>query len=204
MSSKERVHIEAHSGQHHYWISQLPLTFKRYALASPEWVASARRRLMVNVYPFQSHCRFCKGGWCDVKGEHATMCAGGHSRVLRHITVRDTLAKAARTSGYRTDIEHGGGLGDQRRPGDVIIYNWNEDRHLLIDVAIINPLCSSNLSKLISEGVGAAATAYEKTKERTYSDLDFAKYEFLPFIVETTGAMGKAAHGFCKELKRRA
>ena len=56
---------------------------------------------------------------------------------------------------------------------------------------------------MISEGVGAAATAYEKTKERTYSDLDFTKYEFLPFIVETTGAMGKAAHGFCKELKRR-
>ena len=56
---------------------------------------------------------------------------------------------------------------------------------------------------MVSAGLGAAATAYEKTKERTYSDLDFAKHEFLPFIVGTTGTMGKAAYGFCKELKRR-
>ena len=40
-------------------------------------------------------------------------------------------------------------------------------------------------------------------KEKMYSDLDFTKYEFLPFIVETSGGMSKAAHGFCKELRRR-
>ena len=113
------------------------------------------------------------------------------------------MAKAARDAGYHTDIEHGGGLADQRRPGDVTIFNWRDGRHLLIDVAVINPLCSTHLPKLISEGVGAAATAYEKTKERTYRDIDFDKYEFLPFIVETTGGLGKAAHGFCKELKSR-
>ena len=70
-------------------------------------------------------------------------------------------------------------------------------------LAVINPLCMTNLPKLISEGVGGAATAYEKIKERAYSDLDFTKYEFLPFIIESTGALGKAAHGFCKELKNR-
>ena len=92
---------------------------------------------------------------------------------------------------------------DQRRPGDVIIYNWREGRHLLIDVAVINPLCNSNRPNLISQGIGAAATAYGKTKERTYHDLDFTKYEFLPFTIETTGGLSKSAHGFCKELKKR-
>ena len=203
MSSKERLHIEAHSGQHHLWVTQLPLTFKKYALTSPEWTVATRKRLMIDVFPFQSHCKFCKGGWCDVKGEHAIMCAGGHSRVFRHNNSRDIIARAARDVGLKTDLEHGGGLRDQRRPGDVIIYNWRDDRHLLIDVAVINPLCSTNLSNLISDGVGAAATAYEKIKVKTYSDLDFTKYEFLPFIIEATGGMGKAAHGFCKELKNR-
>ena len=107
------------------------------------------------------------------------MCPGGHSRVLRHDTERDIIAKAAREVGLNTDIEHGGA-------DDVIIYNWNKGRHLLIDVAVINPLCSTNLPKLISDGVGGAATAYAKIKERTYSDLDSTKYEFLPFIIETT------------------
>ena len=134
MSNKERLHIEAHSGQHHLWTTQLPLSFKKYALTSPEWITATRKRLMVNLYPFQSHCRFCKGGWCDVNGEHAIMCAEGHSRVLRHNTVRNVVAKAARDVGLNTDIELVGGLGDQRQPGDVIVYNWNDGRHLLIDV----------------------------------------------------------------------
>ena len=70
-------------------------------------------------------------------------------------------------------------------------------------MAVINPLCSTNFPHLVSEGVGAAATAYEKVKERTYSDLDFSKYELIPFIIEATGGLGRAAHGFCKELKSR-
>ena len=50
-------------------------------------------------------------------------------------------------------------VGDQRRPGDVIVYNWRNGRHLLIDVAVINPLCSTNIDNLISDGAGGAATA---------------------------------------------
>ena len=51
MSIKERLHIEAHSGQTHAWITQLPLSFKKYNLKSPDWVAAARRRLRLNVFP---------------------------------------------------------------------------------------------------------------------------------------------------------
>ena len=53
----------------------------------------------------------------------------------------------------------------------------------------------------IEEGIGAAATAYEKIKENNYSDLDFTKYKLLPFIMEATGGMGSAAEEFSKELK---
>ena len=68
--------------------------------------------------------------------------------------MRDLVAKAVRDLGYRTDIEHGGGLGDQRRPGDVIVYNWHEGKHLLIDVAVINPLGVSHADDLVKDGVG--------------------------------------------------
>ena len=123
--------------------------------------------------------------------------------MLRHNNIRNLVAKTARDVGFKTDIEHGGGLGDQRRPGDVIVYDWCEGRHLLIDVAIINPLCSTNVDSLISTGVGGAATAYGRTKERTYRDLDQTKYDFIPFIVETTGGFNEAAIGFCKEIRKR-
>ena len=89
------------------------------------------------------------------------MCGGGASRILRHNTIRNIIAKAVREIGLQTDIEHGGGLGDQRKPGDVIIYNWNEGKHLLIDVAVINPLALSHSYLLVRDGVGGPATAYE-------------------------------------------
>ena len=202
MSIKERLHIEAHSGQTHEWITQLPLSFKKYNLKSLDWMTAARRRLRLNVFPSQKHCTFCKGGWCDVKGDHAIMCGGGASRNLRHNNVRNIIAKAARDVGFKTGLEHGGGLGDKRRPGDVIVYNWRDGRHLLIDVAVINPLCSTNVDSLISEGVGGAATAYGRGKVSLYHDLNFSKYEFLPFIIETTGGWSSAAYGFCEEIRR--
>ena len=50
------------------------------------------------------------------------------------------------------------------------MYNWRDGRHLLIDVAVINPLCSTNIDFLISEGCGGAATAYGRNKVRMYHD----------------------------------
>ena len=75
-----------------------------------------------------------------------------------------------------------------------------DGRHLLIDIAVINPLCESRRDDLILGGVGCAATKWGNKKVEKYSDLDFEKYDFLPFIIETTGGMAKAAHGLCEEL----
>ena len=38
----------------------------------------------------------------------------------------------------------------------------------------------------MSAAVGEAATVYGGTNRKLYHDLDFNKYEFLPFIIETT------------------
>ena len=42
MSLKERLNIEAHSGQNHEWVTVLPLSYKKYNLTSTDWVAAAR------------------------------------------------------------------------------------------------------------------------------------------------------------------
>ena len=199
MSTEEKIHIKACSGAGHTWVTVLPLSFKRYNMTSAMWRTSVLKRLRQDVVRVERQCTFCK--WCrgDLKGEHAIMCSGGCSRTMRHNTVRDLIAKAVRDLGYRTDIEHGGGLGDQRRPGDVIVYNWREGKHLLIDVAVINPLGVSHADDLVKDGVGGAAAAYETFKKNTYPDIDFSVYDFLPFIVESCGGIGEAALGLCKE-----
>ena len=56
------------------------------------------------------------------------MCGGGASRGLRQNNIRYIIAKAASDVSFTTDLEDGGCLRDQRRPGDVIIYNWRDGR----------------------------------------------------------------------------
>ena len=85
----------------------------------------------------------------------------------------------------------------------MIVYNWCGGKHLLIDVAVINPLCVSHKSTLIEEGVGGPATAYEKHKLNSYPEIDYSSYDFVPFIVESCGGVGQAALTFCKELEKR-
>ena len=80
------------------------------------------------------------------------------------------------------------------------IYNWNRSKYLLIDVALVNPLESSRIDLLTKDGVGSAARTHEETKRRTYRDIDFDKYEFLPFVIETCGGMGSAESKLCAIL----
>ena len=149
MSPEEKIHIEAHSGASHTLVSVIPLSFKRYNMTSAVWRTAARKRLRQDVLQVERQCTLCKWSRGDLKGELAVMCSGGCSRNLRHNTVRDLIAKTAGDLGYKTDIEHGGGLKDHRRPGDVIVYNWCDGKHLLIDIAVINPLCISHSKNLL-------------------------------------------------------
>ena len=82
------------------------------------------------------------------------------------------------------DIEHGGGLGDQRRPCNVIIYQRNEGKHLLIDVAVIDTLALSHSYLLVRDVVSGPPTAYENVKRQHYFDLDASQYDFIPFILD--------------------
>ena len=103
-------------------------------------------------------------------------------------------------------MEQGGGLHDRRRPGDVevaewvVVNNWKNDSTLSIDVAIIDPTADWHSGTLSCEGVGAAATKYEKRKRSTYSDI---KGMFVPFVLEAQGGFGKAAKKLVRELEKR-
>ena len=103
------------------------------------------------------------------------MCKGGPSRTWRH-KIRDLVAKAIENVGYRVGLEHNGGLPDERKPGDIIVYNWSRDKHLLIDVGITNPLAAHNRAELLRTGPGGGAASTEKKKKTKYRDIDKTKY----------------------------
>ena len=152
--------------------------------------------------PVERQCGFCLWNRCDTKGNHATMCTGGASCHQRHNEVRSVLAKALDSAGFETGYEHSGGLHDERKPGDIIAYNWNGSKHLLVDVSIVNPLAPTYRKHLQEGGPGQAASSRETRKRAKYWDLDKDKYEFHPFILESTGAFGPSALNLCATIKK--
>ena len=59
-------------------------------------------------------------------------------------------------------------------------------------------------SHLVANGVGAAAAAKEKKKINKYKEkIDERTSEFLPFILEVQGGVGRMAIDFMIELERR-
>ena len=145
-------------------------------MAPAKWTTAVRRRLYLDVIPAEQQCPYCHWQRCDTKGNHAVMCGAGPSRIWRHNSIRDLVAKAVENAGYKIGKEHSGGLPDERRPGDIIVYNWIRDKHLLIDIGVTNPLAAHNRSALLREGPGGGAANTEKRKKLHYKDIDSKKY----------------------------
>ena len=132
-----------------------PLQYYKWNMTPPEWTACTRKRLGMDVFPAEIQCTTCLWNKLDPNGNHATMCKGGASRILRHNEVRDKVGKAFKNIGYDIGYAHEGGLMDGRKPGDVIVYNCKNRKHLLIDVAITNqPTRRHKPPHLLANGPG--------------------------------------------------
>ncbi len=69
---------------------------------------------------------------------HGTECHTGAGVIRRHDNVRDSLASLYRQAGYTASVEDRELLGDERRPADVYVLNYDLDKHCCIDVAVVS------------------------------------------------------------------
>ena len=89
-------------------------------------------------------------------------------------------SKSHWSAGYKIGYENKCGLADNRRPGDIIVYNWWRNRHLLIDVFVTNSLASHNVNAVLRSRPGGEAEATERTRRTNYRDIDASKYITTP------------------------
>ena len=84
-----------------------------------QWTVAARRRLYAKVSPRKEKCRYCRGGRCDVLGEHQVTSPALGSRIYRHDAVTNFIAQELRNVGIEFTIEQNGGSGERVRPVDI-------------------------------------------------------------------------------------
>jgi hypothetical protein len=133
-------------------------------------------------------CSLCKQN-VDVLGDHAACCAKTSDLVHRHNRLRNLIDKMCTEGNLSPVMEKKGILGDTpgRRPGDVSVPLWADNKGLAIDVAVTSPFASHNIS------VENPCEKYAATRKHKKYDASFvgSNYDFVAVVFETTGGLNE-------------
>jgi hypothetical protein len=143
----------------------------------------------------------------DVKGTHALSCKAKGDSISRHNHICFPILDKARAANLsaRSEVRHM--VPDsERRPGDIVISEFENNRDLVLDVTVVNSQCVS-YRKSAPEDANFAVYAIERAEKRKDKDtLKFCSDRgmcFLPLVVESYGGWSEGAHAFFEELIHR-
>ncbi|ORY26748.1 hypothetical protein BCR33DRAFT_725977 [Rhizoclosmatium globosum] len=179
----------------------LPMEGLHLVMSPVEYRAILRYRLLMPLYTGRRRCRHCEHVM-DLFGDHA-FCCGGHSGSWsRHNFLRDTLAALVRQVGIlcreNGEVRLPSSSGDLW-PADLLVYDFYDGKTVCVDISVVHPLTSRGL---MGFKVGNAVRGRESTKNEKYlSGCQSIGLEFVPFVLDTTGGLGKSSIQFLEKLR---
>ena len=194
----------------------VPSRSMNLAVEAELFVVEIQNRLCMNDGEVDAWCPMCDAVM-DSKGHHARMCCAGGDRTRRHNLLRNRTFKFAKAAGMSPEAEKTGLLlpnqpGDtaaaqgRRRPADVFLPRWVAGAPAALDFAVTCPQQQSQLSSSQHQPL-AAAMEYETLKRThlgTASACQAQGVEFIPMVVESTGAWGPAAQVVLQQMAKAA
>jgi hypothetical protein len=162
---------------------------------------AAAYRLGLPLLDSEIPCPMCKQ-LIDIYGDHATCCTTSGDLIVRHNSLRNLVDNVASVGGLSPQMEKAGILGDTsgRRPGDVTIPNWRDDKGLAIDVAVTSPLAATQL-RFVQPCEEYAATRKHGKYDASFEGADF---DFSAMVWETLGAINIEGEDLLRQLFRFA
>ena len=146
-------------------------------------------------------CRHCNSE-VDSSGIHGLSCQYSEGRLSRHASINAILHRALTTANIPSRLELSGlSLLDGTRPNGMSIIPWHSGRLLVWDVTCPDTLAISYRSRA-SVGAGLVAALAEEKKSEKFAHLS-SHYHFVPFAIESLGAMGPSATALIKDLSFR-
>ncbi|ORY23253.1 hypothetical protein BCR33DRAFT_748486 [Rhizoclosmatium globosum] len=179
----------------------LPMEGLHLVMSPVEYRAILRYRLLMPLYTGRRRCRHCEHVM-DLFGDNA-FCCGGHSGSWsRHNFLRGTLAALVRQVGIlcreNGEIRLPSSSGDLW-PADLLVYDFYDGKTVCVNISVVHPLTSRGL---VGFKVGNAVCGQESTKNEKYlSGCQSIGLEFVPFVLDTTGGLGKSSIRFLEKLR---
>jgi hypothetical protein len=143
----------------------------------------------------------------DINGTHALTCKAKGDSIFRHNDICSPIFAKARAAHLNAmcEVTH---LfpGSGRRPGDIVIENFENDRTLILDVTVVNSQCVACRTAAPMHANFAEFAIAQADKRKDVAVLKFCENnnkEFLPLVVESYGGWSEGAQVFFEDLVQR-
>ena len=112
----------------------------------------------------------------DKYGNHAAVCPSGKHRIKRHDHIKYIISGLLHDANIRHKVEATNLTEDNNRPGDVLIYNF-DDSGLAIDVGITDPVSRFKSQDITIENVcnGYFSRLYYDLKIKKFDECQLAR-----------------------------
>ena len=171
----------------------------RFTFTPAEYNAILRLRLLLNPMadmPTHTRCVHCNNVLYSDAPLHALECRKlNAARIWRHDRLRDNLAGALKLCEHecRKEVTLQGTVGERTIRADILTLSE------VIDVAIVDPCAPCYLQQGSHTSYDVASDDRTVAKRAHWESVGgVANLEFIPFVVESTGRLGKSAEEFTR------
>jgi len=191
LNNREMCRLKAVSLAHSTdFLHLAPTRFLGQELSNQEFQNLCRYHLGIPIR-LPKACVLCKAANDDF-GDHSTICSKGTSLTRRHNRIRDYLANEFKKAGFAVEVEPNDlCMYNDRRPGDVRVFCYKDNKDLLIDVTVTSSFNNMSLARNHA-GYNLKKRADEKMRkyEKDLDNMD--NVDFMPFVIESLG--GRSTH----------
>ena len=179
------------------WLNVVPNKSLGFLLNNSEFGTLIRSTLNLEPVIQEDLCLYCQVN--HFSPDHPIECKKGGDFQSRHNAICQVIYDLC-SSALHPIKEKKGILPDLSKPADVFIPNWINGKALCIDVSIASVTCKTVVFNSSKSTLYAANLRNGNKVSKYGKHLNHLNISFLPFILETSGAMTVESAKFLKRI----
>ena len=186
------------------WLDAIPSS-QHYTMSSAQCRTAILMRLGVPL-PQLSNIPRCTSSCnheVDGEGYHFLPCKLGGGPIFGHDHILDEFYQMLCAVDLRCRKELTSQFADKKRP-DIAIYNYRDDKKLLLDITITHPCAVRNLSRSSNKAAFAASEQENRKRTKYSKQAGDLGHLFRPIAMEGFGRWGQDAESTLSEASHMA